>query len=167
MKQKMNSLIQGEEITEVVKEGIIFPGVEKISDASWSVLLYAGYVTTAGHTGKKGKGEFKLKIPNEEIRMGFMEAIEKAFYKIIPSEQMMAFLDALTEGREKDVSRILQEFVLTYASMYDFTKNEPEKSYHLFVLGMLVAFGDEYEIRSNRESDGGRYDIMMAPKAGL
>jgi hypothetical protein len=47
--------------------------------------------------------------------------------------------------------------------MYDFTDNEPEKSYHLFVLGMFVSFSDKFEVKSNRESGYGRYDILMSP----
>lgn len=41
---------------------------------------------------------------------------------------------------------------------------EPERSYHLFVLGLLVLLGEDYDVISNRESGLGRYDILIAPK---
>jgi len=41
--------------------------------------------------------------------------------------------------------------------------DEPEKVYHALVLGMLVRMSDKYEIRSNRESEYGRYDLMLKP----
>jgi PD-(D/E)XK nuclease superfamily protein len=48
--------------------------------------------------------------------------------------------------------------------MFDLPSKEPEKSYHLFVLGLLVTLQDLYEVDSNRESGYGRYDIMLIPK---
>ena len=41
---------------------------------------------------------------------------------------------------------------------------EPERFYHGFVLGLIADQTDIYEIRSNRESGFGRYDIMLEPK---
>ena len=43
-------------------------------------------------------------------------------------------------------------------------KSEPERFYHGFVLGLIAEQTDIYEIRSNRESGFGRYDVMMIPK---
>jgi hypothetical protein len=40
----------------------------------------------------------------------------------------------------------------------------PERVYHALVLGMLVWMSGRYEIRSNRESGYGRYDLMLKPK---
>ena len=41
---------------------------------------------------------------------------------------------------------------------------EPERFYHGFVLGLLVELIDRYEIKSNRESGFGRYDVMLRPR---
>lgn len=41
---------------------------------------------------------------------------------------------------------------------------ETERFYHGFVLGLIADQTDIYEIRSNRESGFGRYDVMMVPK---
>ena len=37
---------------------------------------------------------------------------------------------------------------------------EPERFYHGFVLGLMAEQMENFEIRSNRESGFGRYDIM-------
>ncbi len=58
----------------------------------------------------------------------------------------------------------MQEFIINTISVYDLPNNEPEKSYHLFVLGLLVLLSDTYQVKSNRESGLGRYDIMLIPK---
>lgn len=46
----------------------------------------------------------------------------------------------------------------------DTGNQEPERFYHGFVLGLIADQTDIYEIRSNRESGFGRYDVMMVPK---
>ncbi len=40
---------------------------------------------------------------------------------------------------------------------------QPEKFYHVFVLGLISELRDTYEIKSNRESGYGRYDVMLIP----
>ena len=49
-------------------------------------------------------------------------------------------------------------------SVHDIAHDEPERSYHLFVLGLLVMLSDTYEVTSNKESGLGRYDILITPK---
>ncbi|HJA68146.1 MAG TPA: PD-(D/E)XK nuclease domain-containing protein [Candidatus Mediterraneibacter cottocaccae] len=43
-------------------------------------------------------------------------------------------------------------------------RDEPERFYHGFVLGLMVDLQDRYFIRSNRESGFGRYDVVLEPK---
>ena len=73
-------------------------------------------------------------------------------------------LNALKNGDVERFSKSLQEFVANSMSYYDFSYDEPEKSYHLFILGMLLFLSDAYHVRSNRESGDGRYDLMLIPK---
>ena len=40
---------------------------------------------------------------------------------------------------------------------------QPERFYHGFVLGLLVELRDRYQLKSNRESGYGRYDVMLIP----
>ena len=49
-------------------------------------------------------------------------------------------------------------------SYYDLSAREPEKSYHMFTLGLLALLSSSYIIDSNRESGRGRYDIMLIPR---
>ena len=39
----------------------------------------------------------------------------------------------------------------------------PERFYHGFVLGLMVELTDRFQIKSNRESGFGRYDVMLIP----
>ncbi len=54
--------------------------------------------------------------------------------------------------------------VRSVLSYYDTAPRKSERVYHAFVLGLSVHLGDRYEIRSNRESGLGRYDLMMRPR---
>ena len=49
-------------------------------------------------------------------------------------------------------------------SSHDISKNAPERVYHAFVLGLLVSLKETYEIKSNRESGIGRFDVCLFPK---
>ena len=71
-------------------------------------------------------------------------------------------LRALETGDVKLFERMLRKVVLQVMSYHDLS-GEPEKVYHALVLGMLVWLSGKYEIRSNRESGYGRYDLMLKP----
>jgi len=58
---------------------------------------------------------------------------------------------------------MLRKVVAAVFSYHDFG-GEPEKVYHALVAGLLIWITDTHEIKSNRESGYGRYDIMIIPK---
>lgn len=58
----------------------------------------------------------------------------------------------------------LSELVMQLFSYHDIGAQEPEKVYHVFLLGVLNSFKDFYRLESNRESGLGRFDIMLIPE---
>ncbi len=76
---------------------------------------------------------------------------------------MEEMLGGLETGDVDLFERLLRKVVTRIMSFHDFS-GEPEKVYHALVLGMLVWMADRYDIRSNRESGFGRYDIMLKPR---
>ena len=76
---------------------------------------------------------------------------------------MQELFNALIAGNTHSVEDLLQKFIITSISSFDIPDSESEKSYHMFVLGLLVALEGEYAVRSNRESGYGRYDVMLIP----
>ena len=56
----------------------------------------------------------------------------------------------------------LQELLLMPSS-FDITKEDKERIYHVFVLAVLTGRIDGFEIKSNKESGRGRYDIALIP----
>lgn len=75
-----------------------------------------------------------------------------------------AMLSAMLRGDGKEFGAYFQEFISNSMSYYDISHALPENSYHMFVLGLLMLLHPDYEIKSNRESGFGRYDIMIIPR---
>ena len=71
-------------------------------------------------------------------------------------------LESLTKGDVSLFEKYLKSTAMGIMSYHDFSGSS-EQVYHALVLGMLVWLSNSYEIRSNRESGLGRYDIMFKP----
>ena len=61
------------------------------------------------------------------------------------------------------MNEYMSEIAESTFSNFDITKNNAESFYHAFVLGLVVDLKGKYNIRSNRESGFGRYDICLFP----
>jgi len=72
-------------------------------------------------------------------------------------------LKALVKGDIETFENIFQELVLKIFIYHDFGQ-ESERVYQAFAIGLLVWLSDTHELRSNRESGYGRYDVMLIPK---
>ncbi len=164
VKSKLEKLITGQTVAETIDKSIIFSDLETESNTLWSLLLYTGYLTYSDYTIKEGKVYATLKIPNKELSYLYTELIRKIFKESVLGGQVGNLLEALIIGDTEIFSKLLQSFVLASMSSFDLSSKEPEKSYHLFVLGLLVALSDTYEVKSNKESGLGRYDVMLIPR---
>ncbi len=158
-------LFNGQPVQHAIQESIVFQDLEKPSDLIWSLLLFTGYLTHTSCHFSKGKKQCNLIIPNQEIASLYEELITDIFKESMPGAEAQALLSAIVKGDTEIFSNLLQSFVLNSMSMFDVPDSEPERSYHLFVLGMLVMLRDQYEVTSNREEGLGRYDIAVVPNA--
>jgi hypothetical protein len=162
LKADVEELIQGKTIRKTIEEGIIFSNLEKNPDAIWSLLLFSGYLTI---TSTPAYGiPCQLRIPNAEVGELYKSMILDWFKTTIHETKYRLLLQSLTSGDVNTFSQIFQEFLLSSFSAFDIAADAPEKIYHAFVLGMLLGLKDRYEIKSNRESGYGRYDVMLIPK---
>ena len=164
-KKSMDILLSGMSFAEEIDDGLIFPEIEKNYHAVWNMLFYSGYITFDGTVGEAGYEKLLLKVPNNEVMKLFHKMASEIFkQKSFSTDSLKDFIKALLVGDDEELQEILQDFVMASMGVYDFDSDEPEKSYHLFVLGMLVFMRDEYIVRSNHLSGKGRYDIMIIPK---
>jgi hypothetical protein len=164
-KQELFSLLQEETVQQKVDEGLIYPGIEQNPLAAWSLLLYAGYLTFVETQLIDSYDYCQLKIPNLEMRHIFHQLITAIMEETTSLLNVEAMLAAMLRGDGKEFGAYFQEFISNSMSYYDLSHSMPENSYHMFVLGLLMLLQSDYEIKSNRESGFGRYDIMIIPRA--
>ncbi|MEZ4475339.1 MAG: PD-(D/E)XK nuclease domain-containing protein [bacterium] len=72
--------------------------------------------------------------------------------------------EAIFSGDAETFGLLLGDLVRDVMSYYDFDGRAPERVYHAFLAGLLVNLGPHHEVRSNRESGYGRYDVMVLPR---
>ncbi len=162
-KSDLVNLLNGQSVQHTIRESIIFKDLDTQFDLIWSLLLFTGYLTYTSCHVRDGKKECTLIIPNNEIKYLYEELIRDIFTQILPGKGQ-ELLSAIIRGDTATFTTLLQDFVLKSMSTFDVPSSDPERSYHLFVLGLLVMLSEDYEVSSNREGGLGRYDIALIPK---
>jgi hypothetical protein len=164
LKKELEQLIRGEPIEKAIDENIILKEIMLRDDLLWSFLLMGGYLkqTSERQDDNSGKTYYTLAIPNKEVRVTYTGIIDRYFSTKIENEKLEIMLKALIEGDVGLFEEMLQKVVSAVYSYHDFG-DEPEKVYHALVAGMLTWITNTHDIKSNRESGYGRYDIMVIP----
>lgn len=163
-KDELQSLLNDQTIVKEIDEAIIFPNIGRNPNAIWNFLLWTGYITYTKQELLSGRTFLDLKIPNREIKVLYQNLIKEIFDESINWNKANVLFDDIFTGDVERFTQILQEFIFNSISYFDIPESESEKSYHLFVLGLLILLEDKYQIKSNKESGLGRYDIMLIPK---
>ncbi len=167
-KNDLMHLLKGQSVRHPIEETIVFKDLDTRFELIWSLLLSTGYLTYSACTlTEEGINECNLRIPNKEVLQLYKSLIRQIFIESVPDQDPQKFLKALIDGKIEDFSALLQGFVLNNMSSHDIPKDVPERSYHLFVLGLLVMLMSQYEVTSNQEAGLGRYDIMLIPKVPM
>ena len=167
-KQMMEDLISGREIVVSFDEQIVFNQLDTDESAVWSLLMASGYLKpdTVEYRGVLMEPWYHLTITNLETRSMFSNMF-KGWFKVAASNYNK-FVAAVFSGDVDEMNYYMNRVALETFSFFDVggdnADSEPERFYHGFVLGLMVEQSENYEIRSNRESGLGRYDIMMIPK---
>lgn len=164
LKVDFEALLQGKTVEKKIEEGIIFNDLTKSPNAVWALLLFSGYLTTVTSPPHHGL-PYQLQIPNNEVMALYKSMVFEWFEKTIHQAKYQLLLKSLTSGDIDTFSKIFQEFIDSTVSVFDISQEESEKIYHAFVLGALLGLEGTYEVKSNRESGYGRYDVMLIPKS--
>ena len=164
MKLELEELIDGNSINKIIDDNIVMSEVEESSENIWSFLLMSGYLKATKTQVIRGRLNCELKIPNEEVQMFYENLIVKWFKETLSNQKYNTMLTALITKDIEVFEEIFSDFVMRNMSYFDASGEEPEKVYHAFVLGMIVSLADKYEVKSNKESGYGRYDVMLIPR---
>lgn len=164
LKKELEKLLNNQATSQEIDEGLVFPGIERNDRALWSLLLYTGYLTYNKKERVGKKNIYDLVIPNEEIESLYAKLIQGIWEALLTTDKIQTLLEALVDGDSYTFAESLQEFIAHSISYHDFAPQDPERSYHLFVLGLLVNLSNTHEIKSNREAGKGRSDILLIPR---
>ena len=168
IKEKMEDLLNGKEILVTFDEQIVFDQLDQDENAIWSLMLASGYlnVNDVEYRGTLLEPWYRLCITNLETKSMF-SGMFRGWFKASHANYN-GFVKALLQGSLKEMNIYMNDVALATFSTFDTgkqpsKKSEPERFYHGFVLGLLVELRERYEIKSNRESGYGRYDVMLVP----
>ncbi len=165
LKEELESLIRGGSVEKPIAENIVFRQIERREDLLWSFLLFGGYLKPISQRQDENTERLycRLAVPNREVRKVYIEVVEHWLVEKFPDRKLQLMLAAFTEGDTPRFELLLREMVAQVFSCHNLGK-ESEKVYHAFVIGLLVWLGNRYEIKSDRESGYGRYDVMLIPR---
>ena len=169
VKMIMEDLLKGNTFVTEVDEQIVFSALDEDEDAIWSLLVASGYlkVVHVEQNIETGICSYELKITNKEVYLMFRKMIKGWFAKGIKTSYnnfikalLLDDLDAMNEYMNDVAIQIFSSFD---TGTHPSKKQQPERFYHGFVLGLLVDLRDRYLLTSNRESWFGRYDVILEP----
>ena len=167
LKDQVEDLMHGKTVRTRMDEQIVFSRLDGNEEAVWGLLVAAGYLKVLSYEGLGMRRSYELALTNFEVHQMFEEMIREWF--LHPDANYNGFVNALLKGDLEAMNCYMNDIAMTTASSFDTGKSpskreEPERFYHGFVLGLLVELKDRYELRSNRESGFGRYDVMLLPR---
>ena len=154
VKDKVESLMRGEEIRFVFSEHIVYSEISYQDDNIFNIMLHTGYLTATSFEGR----QVTARIPNKEVATIFEEQIRTWFDGHVKEAfNGNAMYQAMRKGNSDGAAAlqsILKKEILPAISYYDTL----EAFYH-GVLLTLMASNQDYMVSSNRESGLGRFDI--------
>ena len=164
----MQDLLDGKSITAEIRTSLCYGDLQNhnINDF-WTLMLYTGYLTFDPTYRSSKKNEYRLYIPNEEIRDCFRDKILEFFENNnVVKNHTGELVKALFEGDAERVENNLFTLLGKYVSIRDFATNAPKENYYYGFMNGLLVNGTSFieEHKSNFESGDGYVDIIIASK---
>jgi len=164
LKIQFEAILEGKPVETLVDENITFADLNGSGDKLWTLLLFAGYLTSTRTEMAGLEHQCLLSPPNKEVALLYPHIITAWFADSMTDTVYQSLLKDLTEGNLDYFLDTLKTFLFQSASYFDATEKQPEKFYHGFVLGLIISLPKTHIIHSNKESGRGRYDVLLIPK---
>ncbi len=163
LKKDFETLLAGGTITVRIDEEIVYGELDNDDNSIYSLLMATGYLKPV----ERNDQIYTLALTNHEVRLMFEKLVRNWFKEA--KSQYNDFVKALLLGDLEWMNTFINDIALQTFRSFDTgthpSKTEPERFYHGFVLGLMVELKDRFDLRSNRESGFGRYDILLEPLA--
>ena len=163
-KEDIEQLMLGKTIEKERTDFVTFNSIYTSTDVAFNFLLLTGYLSFNKRRATEFGEAFELVIPNKEVMYFYKNSVKEWIQETLSFATYQTMLKELIKGDIKEFKRSFERTVQQSLSYHDVSGKESEKFYHMFVLGMLVCLQESHEVKSNRESGSGRYDVMLIPK---
>ena len=168
----MQTLVDGGTISKKIRETLNYEDLKQHeSDDFWSMLLYTGYLTVAGHSNfDVASSELNLRIPNKSIRNCFKEKIQDYFTKAPPQVQKAAkILQSVFNADAEQLRLAINDALAKFISFRDVSTSAPKEYYYHGFLNGVFSTQTEHLMNyvSNPEAGNGYADIIFLSKDSL
>ena len=168
----MQTLVDGGTIRKKIRETLNYEDLKQHeSDDFWSMLLYTGYLTVAGHSNfDVASSELNLRIPNKSIRNCFKEKIQDYFTKAPTQVQKAArILECIFNADPKQLRLAINDALAKFISFRDVSTSAPKEYYYHGFLNGVFSTQTEHLMNyvSNPEAGNGYADIIFLSKDSL
>lgn len=156
--ENLYKLLCGEKITTYIDTSVIYPEVQNNPYSIYSFLLVAGYLKVASiYPQYDGNFMCDVSIPNKEIAFVYEKEI---LNRTNQNNISISIQQAIFSKDASKLQSLLEDFMLKSISTLD---GANESFYHGMMLGLCAILSNQYQIKSNRESGLGRFDIQLIP----
>ncbi len=158
-RDEIERLISGEEIVKEIHQDLTYNELDSSIENLWSVLFTTGYLTQRGCAGEY---QYRLVIPNLEIRKLFIRQIREWFRDVSrkDGETLNQFCEAFPEQNPEKIEEIFSDYLWNTISIRDTASSKKENFYHGILLGLL-GYKSNWLVKSNAESGFGYSDILV------
>lgn len=154
----LHKLLCGEKLTTYIDTSVIYPEIQNNPYTIYSFLLVAGYLKVVTvYPQNDGNFMCDVAIPNKEIACVYEKEI---LNRTNQNSVAISISQAIFSGDAKKLQSLLEDFMLQSISSID---GANEGFYHGMMLGLCAILGNRYQVRSNRESGLGRFDVQLTP----
>ncbi len=167
LRQDLESLLNGKAIDTDLNMNIVYNEVYRTQENIYSFLVSTGYLKATPKNILPNIDDFEyynliysLTVPNKEMTYVYRDEIISYFSSSLNFKDMKNMLNALLLGDVNKFKMLFQDLVLKTISYFDTS----ESFYHGLMLGIVASLMGAYQVKSNRESGYGRFDIMLIPK---
>ncbi len=159
--EKLRLLMQGGTVMSYVDTGVIYPEIKKDPSSIFSFLLVAGYLKNE-RIVPQADGSYMcvVSIPNKEIALVYAKEIISRMGRENAGSIAAAIGQAIFEKDAEKLRSCLEKYLIDTISFYDAAN---ESFYQGLMLGLCAVMNNRYNVRSNRESGLGRFDIQLCP----
>ena len=179
------TLLEGGSVEHALDENVALSQIHQSPGALWSLLVFSGYLKAeeAYHDPMRGPVH-RLSIPNREVRQVYATTFRTWMENRMQGHggSLAQLTEALLAGDAELLEQQLQAFVTNLLRHLDIGASgrasapcapsprhvlggvASEQVYHGFVMGLFAVLEATHEVRSNRESGGGRPDVWIRPR---